>query len=88
MRKNPPALLGAGGNDALFGGDGEDTAVFEGPAAEYRIAVTGGSVTVQDTKTGRDGTDALHDIELLQFSNAILPAQEPGETESEQGRNP
>lgn len=82
------SLRGAGGNDALFGGDGEDTAVFEGPVPEYRIAGAGGTVTVQDTKTGRDGTDTLHDVEWLQFSDAILPAQEPGETESEQGRNP
>lgn len=80
------SLRGAGGNDALFGGDGDDTAVFEGPAAEYRIAGTGESVTVQDMKTGRDGTDALHGIELLQFADAILPTPFPNP--SEQGRNP
>ncbi len=61
-----------GGNAAdnnLVGGPGVDTAVFQGPLAEYVL----GGTEVMDTVPGRDGTDTLASIEALQFSDQTVP---------------
>ena len=70
-------LLGGNpANNNLDGGAGVDTAIFKGPLAQYVIA--GGVVT--DTQTGRDGTDTLTDVELLQFSDQTIPIGGAGST--------
>lgn len=67
-------LTGAGGNDSLDGGLGTDTAVFSGRASEYTVrvdrAARAGSVT--DSQAGRDGRDAINNIERLQFSDVTF----------------
>jgi hypothetical protein len=67
-------LVGGGGDDTLFGGEGTDTAVFSGIFADYTLAIDGltGNVTVIDNIAGRDGTDILSDIELLEFDDRIV----------------
>lgn len=65
-------LKGRGGNDQLFGGAGIDTAVYDGPRADYTITNVGGMVTVTDTQSARDGTDQLVGFERLQFSDQGL----------------
>jgi len=60
-------LTGGGGDDILRGGAGTDTALFNGPASGYSwVQNPGGSWTVTSALVG---TDTLHDIEWLQFSN-------------------
>ena len=67
-------LTGLAGNDSLDGGQGTDTAVFSGRVREYTLQVSraAGSTTVTDTQPGREGQDALNNIERLQFSDATL----------------
>jgi hypothetical protein len=61
---------GRGGNDFVLGGDGLDTAVFQGKRSEYVISkAADGTTRVQDTAAGRDGTDTLVGVENLQFAN-------------------
>ncbi|MDB5440487.1 MAG: protein of unknown function toxins and related Ca2+-binding protein, partial [Caulobacteraceae bacterium] len=63
-------LTGGGGNDSLDGGDGIDTAVFTGVSTLYVLtALGGGSFSVADQVGGRDGTDTLTGVELLQFAD-------------------
>ena len=63
-------ITGGGGDDIIDGGDGTDTAIFSGAYADYTITDNGdGTHTVTDSTPGRDGTDTLSNIELLQFSD-------------------
>ncbi|TNC93823.1 MAG: hemolysin-type calcium-binding protein, partial [Rhodocyclaceae bacterium] len=63
-------LTGGAGNDALEGGGGSDTAIFTGNFAGYTVTSAGiGRATVVDNTPGRDGTDALGEIEILQFAD-------------------
>ncbi|MBN8966287.1 MAG: calcium-binding protein, partial [Rhizobiales bacterium] len=60
---NNNMFRGAGGNDAINGGNGIDTAIFSGNRASYTLTDLGhGSVQV----FGADGTDTLIGIEKLQ----------------------
>ena len=52
-------LEGRAGNDYIDGGDGIDTAVFSGTAAQYTITRTGDEITVR----GADGVDTLTNVE-------------------------
>jgi Ca2+-binding RTX toxin-like protein len=61
-------LAGGPGADTLDGGAGTDTARFSGNRAAYQVASTEAGVTV----TGPDGTDALRNIERLQFSDLLV----------------
>lgn len=62
-------ISGGKGSDIINGGKGEDTAVFSGNYSEYKIIKTVKKTTVTDTVSGRDGTDELTDIEVLQFKD-------------------
>ena len=62
-------LEGGAGNDTLDGGAGLDTAVFSGSRAEYALSRTSSGMTAV---SATEGTDALINIERLQFTNAIL----------------
>ncbi|TAN58804.1 MAG: hypothetical protein EPN20_15950, partial [Magnetospirillum sp.] len=64
-------LTGGHGDDVLNGGSGIDKAVFHGSSADYKISMSGGTVTVQDINTadGDDGSDILTGIETLQFGD-------------------
>ena len=74
-------LIAGRGNNTIDGGAGTDTVLFTGAMAEYQITVTGGTVTVTDlrTDTNAQGTNALTNIERLQFADQlhILPQPEP-----------
>lgn len=62
-------LEGGAGNDSLTGGDGLDTAVYSGTRAQTTItALTDGGLQ----SAGPDGTDVLHGVERLVFSDAAL----------------
>jgi Ca2+-binding RTX toxin-like protein len=64
-------LQGFQGNDSLFGGMGQDRAVFSGPRANYQITVTANGVLVADT-VGSDGSDSLHGMEQLAFADQVV----------------
>lgn len=65
--------------DKFYGGDGIDTAVFHGTAAQYQVrwsdyvwmpdGLSGGGYQVVDMVSGRDGTKALRTVERLMFSD-------------------
>jgi hypothetical protein len=62
-------LEGDGGNDMIDGGSGTDTAVFNGVRSNYNItALANGDLQVV-SNNGIDGTDILHSIEILKFSD-------------------
>jgi len=60
------------GSDNIDGGDGEDTVVFAGPHAEYRISRKDSEVTVTDTVADRDGENTLTNIEKIRFSDQVV----------------
>lgn len=62
------SITGGGGNDSIDGGAGMDTAVYSGNRSAYTISVSGGVTTV----AGADGSDTLHNIELLQFADGLF----------------
>ena len=74
-------LFGAGGNDTIRGrygddtidgGSGTDTAVFDGAASDYLIALNAdGNIQVAD-QAGTDGIDTLIEVELLQFADGLV----------------
>ena len=66
---NNDTLQGEGGNDTLNGGVGDDTAVFNGMSNSYVVTqLTATSLQV----VGADGTDTLHNIELLKFADTTV----------------
>ncbi len=71
-------LRGNRGSNLLDGGDGEDTAVFEGNAVEYDIERDGQTLFVADTIEGRDGRDRLVAVEWLKFEDGLRSADEAG----------
>ena len=56
-------LTGAAGNDSLDGGSGIDTAVFSGTRSAFTIT----NAKTHYSISGPDGTDALSNLERLQF---------------------
>jgi VCBS repeat-containing protein len=68
-------LTGGAGNDTIDGGAGLfDTAVYSGARAQYTLSfINTGNLagTVTDTVPGRDGTDALTNVEFLKFSDGL-----------------
>ncbi|MEZ0054835.1 VCBS repeat-containing protein [Bradyrhizobium elkanii] len=66
-------LTGGAGNDTIDGGTGGDVAVYTGPSSAYTITpLGGGEFQVADSNSARDGTDALSNVEVLQFSDTIM----------------
>ena len=65
------SFKGLAGNDTINGGDGIDTAVYAGKRADFIITATGSDAVVQD-KTGALGTDTLHQVERLQFTDVMI----------------
>jgi len=66
-------LEGGPGNDNLEGGDGVDTAGYADNRVQYIVSTAGASATV----TG-EGTDALSDVERLQFADARVAIDSEG----------
>ena len=71
-------LVCAGGNDALVGGQGLDTAVCTGLRSDYTVTVSGGTVVATDLIAGRDGTDTLSSVERLRFADRSLALDATG----------
>lgn len=68
-------LEGRGGFDVLFGGDGNDTAVYSGQSGDYVVTDLGnGSISVTDANIsdGDDGTDTVTAVELFEFADQTL----------------
>lgn len=64
-------LIGLGGNDSIDGGTGIDTAVYAGNRSTHSILHVGASLSVASL-SGFDGTDALINVERLQFADVNL----------------
>lgn len=60
---------GRAGDDVIRGGGGFDTAVFNGPMADYEIRFEGDAIIVDDVFGGHEGTDTVYDVDRLQFSD-------------------
>ncbi|WP_141339691.1 hypothetical protein [Bradyrhizobium sp. USDA 3458] len=65
-------VFGGKGSDDLDGGAGIDYAVFRGDRADFSISFDGSG---EATVTGADGTDTLHNFELLQFDDQQVALQ-------------
>ena len=61
-------LLGSQGNDFLNGGSDDDFAKYGGKAVRYSLQRSGSEWTVTDL-VGLEGSDTLHSIETLEFSD-------------------
>lgn len=69
------AMTGGVGNDSIDGGTGADIAVFSGARNQYTIngnTPSAGQTQVVDGTAGRDGTDTLTNVEIVQFNNAYV----------------
>jgi autotransporter passenger strand-loop-strand repeat protein len=64
-------MYGFGGNDALDGGDGVNTAVYGGLRKDYHASGNpDGSLTLVDQRAGSpDGTDTLANIQFVRFAD-------------------
>ena len=62
-------LQGDQGDDRISGGAGIDLAQFSGSFADYRFTQTPEGLWISDTKSGRDGTDFLTDVEKVGFGD-------------------
>ena len=64
-------IVGGPGNDSIDGGAGIDTVRYTGSIADYKIERTAGGVSITDLK-GNNGTDTLHSVERVEFSDKLL----------------
>ena len=63
-------FTGGLGDDTLDGGTGSDTAIYSGLYAQYTITDNNdGSYTVADSRSDRDGTDTIQNIQALRFTD-------------------
>jgi VCBS repeat-containing protein len=72
---NSNTFVGGGGNDTIDGGGAGDIAIYSGLRANYTISVNSpglGQTTVADSVAGRDGTDTLTNVEVLQFTDTNI----------------
>ena len=73
-------IHGLEGNDSITGGDGSDTAVYQGARATYSVVTGGGNVQIVDNDAvadGDDGTDTVVGIEFAQFSDQTISITSP-----------
>lgn len=71
-------LEGDGGNDMIDGGSGFDTAVFRSIRSNYTFNALANGDLVVTSLDGIDGTDTLHSIEQLQFSDMSVRSADIG----------
>jgi hypothetical protein len=63
-------FVGGAGNDFITDHLGQSTAQFSGARSDYSIVISNGVITVTDLRSGSpDGTDTLHGVDVLRFSN-------------------
>lgn len=57
----------------MIGGDGFDSAFFSGPRSTYTISQSDSVLTITDGRVNlRDGSDQLHSVEVVWFSDGAL----------------
>jgi hypothetical protein len=66
------SFQGNGGNDFIDGAKGVDTAVYRGPAADYKINILEDRIEVVDNNLERDGRDTLNNVENGKFVDRIV----------------
>ena len=66
-------ITGAGGDDNIIGNGGRDIAVFSGDFADYTVT---GFTSVVDNVAGRDGSDTLNGIAILEFADRYVLNQD------------
>ena len=66
------SFQGNGGNDIIDGAKGVDTAVYRGPAADYKINILEDRIEVVDNNPDRDGKDTLINVESGKFVDRIV----------------
>ncbi len=62
----------SGGNDVIYGDDGIDRVGFRGKLSEYDVSRSSAVTVVRDGADKRDGTDQLHGVERLTFSDVAV----------------
>ena len=67
-------FTGRGGNDAIDGNGGTDTAVYAGAWTGYAVTDGGATVTDIDASNGDEGTDTLAHVETLRFAGVDVAA--------------
>ena len=65
-------LIGGQGNDTIDGGSGIDTAFYSGPQNAYTLTLRPTALSLFDRRFDGDGTDALVDLEFLDFDANIF----------------
>lgn len=75
-------FYGSEGEDIINGGDGIDTVVFFGSSNEYVLQLSASSTRITDRFTGRDDTDNLMLVEVLNFADLDFDLQQLGGTAS------
>ena len=63
VNKGDNSFQGNGWNDIIDGAKGVDTAVYRGPAADYKINILENRIEVVDNNPDRDGKDILINME-------------------------
>ena len=66
------AITGGTGDDTINGGVGTDTAVYSGAKSNYIVTPTVDGYTVEDNRSGSDGTDSLIGVENVKFSDGTF----------------
>jgi Ca2+-binding RTX toxin-like protein len=61
-------IAGGAGNDVIDGGPGSNAALYLGERSRFDTRTTGDTTLVSD-RGGREGTDALTNVQLLQFAD-------------------
>lgn len=65
-------LEGGASDDHLDGGWGWDYAIYAGNHGAYAVSTLGAITTVSHIDGGRDGTDTLVNIEVIQFADGLI----------------
>ena len=65
-------IYGGGSDDFIDGGSGWDYALFDYNKADYTILRLGKAVTVTYDAGGREGTDAIFNVEVLRFADGDI----------------
>ena len=60
------------GDQTIDGGAGSDTVHFSAAFDSYSISDAGGSLTVEDQVSGRDGANVLRNVERLVFTDRVV----------------
>ena len=80
-------LQGSTGDNKLYGGKGEDTAVYRGVLDDYELSfdVDTWCYKLIDKVSGRDGSDLLNGVERLQFDGLTVLLDGQGGAHLEDG---